>query len=228
MSDLGIMKRNAERLGYLDTPSAIYDMHEHGMPIDGIAAVLGVNLPSICDYIRHHCCTDPELGGIAIPAEILAAERSYIKAIAEKHAREEAERSRAREAFEIVACAACGGQWKRFRLGRQGELCDDCYQDERIQAEAKRLKRQLRRVSKRELPATLTLSEWLRILGQHGWQCAICHGMHGPFDAMDHIRPVCSGGGTTADNVRPACQWCNRHQGGRTMGGLKRAQAAAR
>jgi hypothetical protein len=61
------------------------------------------------------------------------------------------------------------------------------------------------------LPSTLRLDEWLLILARFNYKCAYCGGK---FESLDHIVPVCQGGGTTAVNVVPACRPCNNRKGG--------------
>jgi 5-methylcytosine-specific restriction endonuclease McrA len=62
--------------------------------------------------------------------------------------------------------------------------------------------------------ATLTAAQWEAILELHGNACAYC-GKPGKM-TMDHVLPVSRGGGTTADNVVPACQSCNSSKGAKT------------
>jgi len=74
--------------------------------------------------------------------------------------------------------------------------------------EAMRLKRNLRRAEKRDLAATLTFRQWLTILNNYEWRCALCR--QGRFETMEHLIPICDGGGTTAQNCVPCCEECNR------------------
>lgn len=55
--------------------------------------------------------------------------------------------------------------------------------------------------------STLTDGEWLRILDAFGQRCVYCDTV-GPC-TIDHIIPMSSGGGNTAQNVVPACWSCN-------------------
>jgi len=75
-----------------------------------------------------------------------------------------------------------------------------------LQHEIARVRRQVRRAISYNLPATLTIHEWLDTLNRCHWQCGLCGG---PFESMEHIRPLGWGGGTTADNCIPACFNCN-------------------
>ena len=62
--------------------------------------------------------------------------------------------------------------------------------------------------------ATLTAEQWSAILELYGNCCAYC-GRTGKM-TMDHVVPISRGGGTTADNVVPACQSCNSSKNART------------
>lgn len=60
---------------------------------------------------------------------------------------------------------------------------------------------------------SLTAREWIAILRKARGNCAICHqhkGWH--FLTLDHIAPVLSGGGNTAENVQAICERCNREK----------------
>jgi len=63
--------------------------------------------------------------------------------------------------------------------------------------------------------ATLTAEQWAAILELYEGKCAYC-GKPGKM-TMDHVIPVSRGGGTTADNVVPACQSCNSSKNARTL-----------
>lgn len=63
--------------------------------------------------------------------------------------------------------------------------------------------------------ATLTAEQWTAILELYGNACVYC-GRPGKM-TMDHVVPVSRGGGTTADNVVPACQSCNSSKNARTV-----------
>jgi hypothetical protein len=57
------------------------------------------------------------------------------------------------------------------------------------------------------LPATLTVDQWISNIETFGGMCAYC--MKSSFVAMDHIYPTRLGGGTTVDNCVPVCRRCN-------------------
>lgn len=76
--------------------------------------------------------------------------------------------------------------------------------------EAVRVKRNLRRAEKRGRAATLTFRQWLTILNNYEWRCALCR--QGRFETMEHLIPICDGGGTTAQNCVPCCEECNRYR----------------
>jgi len=60
-----------------------------------------------------------------------------------------------------------------------------------------------------DVSATLTLEEWLAIVDFYGGKCAYCDQ---PFAELDHVVPLDKGGGTTKENVVPACKPCNRRK----------------
>ena len=62
--------------------------------------------------------------------------------------------------------------------------------------------------------ATLTVAQWEAILALHGGKCSYC-GRSGKL-TQDHVVPLSKGGGTTAENIVPACVTCNAKKGART------------
>lgn len=68
-----------------------------------------------------------------------------------------------------------------------------------------------RRVKEKEAPNTLTKNEWVEILEKYNYKCAYC-GEKNKLE-VDHIIPVSKGGGTTKENVVPACRSCNSRKG---------------
>ena len=74
-----------------------------------------------------------------------------------------------------------------------------------------------RRALKAGLPATLTRAEWEAIKMAYKHRCAYC-GTKGTQKSpltQDHVIPIKKGGGTTSNNIVPACQSCNsrKHTG---------------
>lgn len=63
------------------------------------------------------------------------------------------------------------------------------------------------RAQKRNLPNTLTVSEWRNICAAYRFRCAYC-GKKTKL-TQDHVLSLSKGGGTTAHNTLPACQSCN-------------------
>ncbi len=57
------------------------------------------------------------------------------------------------------------------------------------------------------LPATLTIDEWVAILEQFQGMCVYCQ--TSPFTVLDHIIPHYADGGTTAEDCIPVCKRCN-------------------
>jgi 5-methylcytosine-specific restriction endonuclease McrA len=72
--------------------------------------------------------------------------------------------------------------------------------------EQDRVKSHNTRAIRVNLPATLTLSEWLETLEHFGWKCAYCGG---EYSLLEHFIPLSHYAGTTKDNCVPACPGCN-------------------
>ena len=64
------------------------------------------------------------------------------------------------------------------------------------------------------LPATLTSEQWKAIQQAYKHRCAYC-GTKPKKLTQDHVIPLSKGGGTTPDNIVPACLSCNsrKHAG---------------
>jgi 5-methylcytosine-specific restriction endonuclease McrA len=73
------------------------------------------------------------------------------------------------------------------------------------------VRQHLTRASKRDLPATLTVDQWLVTLKDFGGRCAYCY--EKPYQVLEHFIPLELGGGTTVDNCVPACRSCNLTKG---------------
>lgn len=63
------------------------------------------------------------------------------------------------------------------------------------------------RATVKGVQSDLTIDQWLSILDRFDYKCVYC-GEN--FEELEHIISVGDGGGTTADNVVPACKKCNR------------------
>lgn len=130
-----------------------------------------------------------------------------------------------------VPCDACREMHPRKDLARLGEVpacaetfyrfCDACQKRLRLQyryqgyldAENRKVLAQLRRAMDNDLPATLTLRQWIATLKYYEGRCAYCQVR--PYQAIEHFIPIHQGGGTTADNCVPACKSCNSAKGAR-------------
>lgn len=88
-------------------------------------------------------------------------------------------------------CPSCASERERKQEQRQEQL---------------RVYRQNTRTEKLGLAHDLTLAEWLDVVAQNDNKCHYCGN---EWDCMDHVIPVSRGGGTTKDNVVPACHLCN-------------------
>lgn len=66
---------------------------------------------------------------------------------------------------------------------------------------------QKRRSSKKQLPHTLTVEQWILIQAKFNNKCAYC-GEEKPL-TQDHFIPLSKGGEYTHNNIIPACRSCN-------------------
>jgi len=117
-------------------------------------------------------------------------------------------------------------EWIRQRKGyRSHRYCPVCWealykeyeQEYRLatfyKREYERVETHNERARQRGREATLTITQWLATLNLYGWCCAYCQG---PYEALDHHRPlIAPDGGTTAINCVPSCQSCNSRKGTR-------------
>ena len=76
---------------------------------------------------------------------------------------------------------------------------------------ARRIIQSRRRARKKALPATLTIEQWRSILAAYKHRCAYCRKKESKRRPLtqDHVVPLTKGGGTTRENIVPACQPCN-------------------
>lgn len=80
-----------------------------------------------------------------------------------------------------------------------------------LQQTAERVRSQCIRAKKANLPATLTLVQWLHTLDYFGECCAYCQ--EKPGVVIEHFIPLSFGGGTTVGNCVPSCYACNSKKG---------------
>lgn len=76
-----------------------------------------------------------------------------------------------------------------------------------------RQRQQRRRARERNLRNTFTFEDWEEAKKEFNGVCAYC-GRGGKL-TQDHFVPVKDGGGYSADNVLPVCQWCNKSKNAR-------------
>lgn len=86
-------------------------------------------------------------------------------------------------------------------------FCPVCMKDKKLLYAASQVKHNVHRAQREELPATLTSQQWIATLDHFDWKCAYCG--ERPYRVLEHFIPIGLGGGTTADNVLPACSSCN-------------------
>jgi len=76
--------------------------------------------------------------------------------------------------------------------------------------EVRQLSKTRRRARQRGLPSTLTAVQWTAIMAAYKHRCAYCGNK--TRLTQDHVIPVARNGGTTCDNIVPACLPCNFHK----------------
>jgi hypothetical protein len=119
-------------------------------------------------------------------------------------------------ADHTFTCEACGHEFHARNRPMPFAVCAECESPGMTMAMSS-LAAQLLRARRLNLPATLTLREWLDTLEYFGWRCAYCR--RADFACMDHFMPVAQGGGTTQANCVPACVSCNSTKGGKSPHG---------
>lgn len=119
----------------------------------------------------------------------------------------------------LSQCDACDKMYvpRRYDLwtGRFS-LCPDCKHkrgwDTRkvIDVQVRNFQAALDRAKQKNLPATITFSDWLKTLQYFNWKCAYCQ--QNPYQVLDHFIPICLGGGSTRSNCVPICRQCDKHK----------------
>lgn len=82
--------------------------------------------------------------------------------------------------------------------------------ENKYKVEASRVAMHNNRAMKLELPATLTLKQWITVLDYFKWKCAYCQGK---YTVLEHFIPLAHGKGTSKDNCIPSCRSCNLTKG---------------
>ena len=111
----------------------------------------------------------------------------------------------------ITQVAERNKNWRKQNL----EHCKEIERRYRLKNPEKRAISQARREAiKLGLPNTLTSEQWEAIKKIYHNRCAYCG--HKPSKlTIDHVIPLSKGGGTTPDNIVPACFSCNSGKGNR-------------
>lgn len=113
----------------------------------------------------------------------------------------------------VNECLVCGRLYVIKDTPYDVGLCESCDRgDYRSYIEA--VQTHLERARMAHAPATLTPKQWLKTIRRFGYSCAYCHKRDAI--ALEHITPICRGGGTTALNCVPACKSCNSSKGGKS------------
>jgi hypothetical protein len=115
-------------------------------------------------------------------------------------------RGKARKYLYEHTCFCCE-QVFLSTMKRMIYFCPVCLENKRHIYASLQVKHNIHRAQKAELPASLTSQQWIATLDHFEWKCAYC-GVR-PYRVLEHFIPIGLGGGTTADNVLPACSRCN-------------------
>ncbi len=107
-------------------------------------------------------------------------------------------------------CLLCDRAYLARWPGDPAGLCAACNTEENLR-ELGRVRQHLARARALNLPATLTLRQWLAAIAYFGRLCAYCQAQS--YSDLDHVLPLAAGGGTTAANCVPACSRCNSSKG---------------
>ncbi len=103
-------------------------------------------------------------------------------------------------------CVLCNKPHRATSTLAKGLFCSEC-RTPYLDHEDKRVRQAVGRAQRRGLPASLTILEWLRIIGHFNSQCAYCSAS---FQVIEHITSINNSGGTTRYNCVPGCLSCNR------------------
>lgn len=98
-------------------------------------------------------------------------------------------------ASKMRTCILCNASHIVSVSHDRGLFCPSC-KTPRLVRESDRVRTYVGKAERRNLPATLTVLEWLHILNYFGWKCAYCK--KGKFDVLEHVVSMANGGGTTA------------------------------
>lgn len=101
-----------------------------------------------------------------------------------------------------ITCAMC--QQKYFHWEGSKYFCVTC-NTPKNHREIIRVQSQNKRAQKKNLPGTLTLSQWIETLNYFKWSCAYCQG---EYISLEHYNPL-PYEGTTQKNCFPSCRQCN-------------------
>jgi 5-methylcytosine-specific restriction endonuclease McrA len=83
----------------------------------------------------------------------------------------------------------------------------------------------VRRQRVRDAPGFCTADQLAARAALWGWRCWVCRG---PFDAVDHVKPIVVGGSNWPANLRPICQPCNSRKSSHWSGAAGLADLARR
>ena len=103
--------------------------------------------------------------------------------------------------------------WHRISAGayywnHREEALTSCRRYAKTHRDKRNVAKALRRARQQLLPNTLTVEQWRAIKNSYHYRCAYC-GTKPDILTQDHVIPIAHGGGTTCDNIVPACLQCN-------------------
>ncbi|MDP9238633.1 MAG: HNH endonuclease [Chloroflexota bacterium] len=117
-------------------------------------------------------------------------------------------------------CIACDRAW-RAANNPERYLAWAAANPEQVRALG-RLQAVIRRARQADLPSTVTTAQLAETLEYYHHRCAYCLRVLTTFH-WDHVIPVARGGGSTQDNLVPACPPCNLSKGTHLLWDVLRA-----
>lgn len=103
--------------------------------------------------------------------------------------------------------------WRAWRLANPDRVKDANRRWRRRNPEFGRLNTKRYQTRKRGVPTIrFTPVQLAQRVAYHGEKCWICQG---PWDSIDHVKPITKGGAHMLCNLRPICRSCNASKGNR-------------
>ena len=109
----------------------------------------------------------------------------------------------------VVICQLCGMTFRVMAYCGEtrhlNNVCKKCLTP-RIKRERSKIANAKFRAERLGLLSSITLVEWLSTLDRYKSKCAYCGA---DYEEIHHFIPISKGGGSTAENLIPACRRCN-------------------